>query len=144
MKAKDYLVEMFGEPIGMLTGEPAVGVRDERTTCASCGMMPMDLEADGCGCGYQEEPAEMCQGCGIPVDQCGCEMSNVCPACGMMSLEPGAGCNCVMSEAKKKKKNNNSLWANIHAKRKRGEKPAKPGDPDRPDPKAWKKLTKSR
>ena len=29
------------------------------------------------------------------------------------------------------------LWANIHAKRKRGEKPAKPGDEDFPDKKAW-------
>ena len=34
------------------------------------------------------------------------------------------------------------LWANIHAKRKRGEKPAKPGDKDYPDKKTWKKLTK--
>tara|TARA_B100000287_G_scaffold427504_1_gene477248 strand:- start:741 stop:1205 length:465 start_codon:yes stop_codon:yes gene_type:complete len=34
------------------------------------------------------------------------------------------------------------LWANIHAKRKRGEKPAKPGDKDYPDSKTWKKLTK--
>ena len=29
------------------------------------------------------------------------------------------------------------LWANIHAKRKRGEKPAKPGDEDYPDKKNW-------
>jgi len=29
------------------------------------------------------------------------------------------------------------LWANIHAKRKRGEKPAKPGDEDYPDKKSW-------
>jgi polyhydroxyalkanoate synthesis regulator phasin len=29
------------------------------------------------------------------------------------------------------------LWANMHAKRKRGEKPAKPGDEDYPDKKAW-------
>ena len=33
------------------------------------------------------------------------------------------------------------LWANIHAKRKRGEKPAKPGDEDYPDAKSWKKTT---
>lgn len=30
------------------------------------------------------------------------------------------------------------LWANIHAKRARGESPAKPGDKDYPDEKAWK------
>ena len=35
------------------------------------------------------------------------------------------------------------LWANIHAKRKRGEKPAKPGDKDYPDSKSWKKTVKS-
>lgn len=33
------------------------------------------------------------------------------------------------------------LWANIHAKRKRGESPAKPGDEDYPDAKNWKKVT---
>jgi dephospho-CoA kinase len=34
------------------------------------------------------------------------------------------------------------LWANIHAKRKRGEKAAKPGDEDYPDKKQWNKLSK--
>jgi len=34
------------------------------------------------------------------------------------------------------------LWDNIHAKRKRGEKPAKPGDPNYPDKENWEKLTK--
>ena len=33
------------------------------------------------------------------------------------------------------------LWANIHAKRQRGEAPAKPGDKDYPDAKNWKKVT---
>lgn len=33
------------------------------------------------------------------------------------------------------------LWANIHAKRKRGEPPAKPGQEDYPDAKNWKKVT---
>ncbi len=32
------------------------------------------------------------------------------------------------------------LWDNIHAKRKRGEKPAKPGTKDYPDAKSWKKA----
>lgn len=34
------------------------------------------------------------------------------------------------------------LWANIHAKRKRGEPAAKPGQEDYPDAKNWKKVTK--
>jgi hypothetical protein len=34
------------------------------------------------------------------------------------------------------------LWANIHAKRERGETPAKPGQEDYPDKKQWDKLTK--
>lgn len=36
------------------------------------------------------------------------------------------------------------LWANIRAKRERGEKPAKPGDKDYPDPKQWKKVAGER
>ena len=42
----------------------------------------------------------------------------------------------IIIEKKKK-----GLWANIHAKRKRGEKPAKPGDDAYPDKKQWDKLT---
>jgi hypothetical protein len=38
-------------------------------------------------------------------------------------------------------KKGGGLWANIHAKRKRGEAPAKPGDPDYPDAKQWKRNT---
>jgi len=34
------------------------------------------------------------------------------------------------------------LWANIRAKKRRGEKPAKPGDKDFPDKEQWNKLTK--
>ena len=34
------------------------------------------------------------------------------------------------------------LWANIRAKRKRGEPAAKPGDKDYPDKEQWKELTK--
>jgi hypothetical protein len=33
------------------------------------------------------------------------------------------------------------LWANIHAKRERGEAPAKPGDKDYPDSKQWRKVS---
>jgi hypothetical protein len=32
------------------------------------------------------------------------------------------------------------LWDNIHAKRERGEAPAKRGDKGYPDPKQWKKV----
>ena len=36
-----------------------------------------------------------------------------------------------------------SLWKNVHAKRARGEAPAKPGDEDYPDEKAWKAAQES-
>ena len=39
----------------------------------------------------------------------------------------------VLLEDKKK-----GLWANVHAKKKRGEAPAKKGDKDYPDEKSWK------
>lgn len=42
-----------------------------------------------------------------------------------------------LNEGKKKKK---GLWDNIRAKRARGEKPAKKGDKDFPEAKAWKKA----
>ncbi len=42
----------------------------------------------------------------------------------------------------KKSSSSKGLWANIHAKRKRGGKPAKPGDKAYPDAKSWKKTTK--
>ena len=41
------------------------------------------------------------------------------------------------------KKGGPGLWANVHAKRKRGESPAKKGDKDYPDSKQWNKLTKA-
>jgi hypothetical protein len=43
----------------------------------------------------------------------------------------------IIIEKKKK-----GLWANIHAKRERGESPSKPGEEDYPDKKQWNKLTK--
>jgi hypothetical protein len=36
------------------------------------------------------------------------------------------------------------LWDNIHAKRERGEPPAKPGDKDYPDQKQWRKVSGQR
>jgi hypothetical protein len=49
-------------------------------------------------------------------------------------FQPGS--NDVLDEESK------GLWANIQAKRKRGEAPAKPSDEDYPDKKQWNKLTK--
>lgn len=45
-------------------------------------------------------------------------------------------------EEEKKAGSKPGLWDRIHAKRKRGEKPAKPGDEDYPDAKSWKATTK--
>lgn len=49
-------------------------------------------------------------------------------------------CSFDMSEVKEAAKRR-GLWANIHAKRERGEAPAKPGDEEYPDKKNWKKVT---
>jgi hypothetical protein len=46
-------------------------------------------------------------------------------------------------ESKELDEESKGLWANIHAKRKRGESPAKPGDKDYPDKKSWDKASKS-
>ena len=45
-----------------------------------------------------------------------------------------------LEEAKKKKKK--GLWANINAKKERGEEPAKPGDEGYPSKKSWDAATK--
>ena len=50
--------------------------------------------------------------------------------------EKGAKGSC-----KKINEKSEGLWANIHAKKERGEAPAKPGDEDYPDKKVWDKLT---
>ena len=100
MKTRDYLTEMFGDPIGSYAGMAPVGVADVREMaepCSECGMMPMTSESD-CGCGGG---TEMCEMCGMPVDQCSCQQASACPACGMMPLELGAPCECAMTEAKK-------------------------------------------
>jgi hypothetical protein len=72
-------------------------------------------------------------GCGQKVAECTCPASCSCRqkdgSCYGLKLEKAAG--------------KPGLWANIHAKRKRGEKPAKPGDKDYPDSKSWTKTVKS-
>lgn len=45
--------------------------------------------------------------------------------------------------ASEKQAGKRGLWDNIHAKRKRGEKPAKPGEKDYPDSKSWSKTVKA-
>jgi hypothetical protein len=64
------------------------------------------------------------------LDDCGCSSEDKCDKCGKEE------CTC------KKASDKPGLWANIRAKRKRGESPAKPGDEDYPDSKNWNKLTK--
>lgn len=80
---------------------------------------------------------------------CTCNQNNgretKCEECGEVN------CNCkqasVVEQLGKllaiKQAEERGLWANIHAKRKRGEKPAKPGDEDYPDQKSWNKTVKS-
>jgi hypothetical protein len=43
----------------------------------------------------------------------------------------------------RKSKKKRGLWDNIHAKRKRGEKPARPGSKSYPDPRAWIKTKRA-
>ena len=64
------------------------------------------------------------------LEECGCSSEDKCDKCGKEE------CTC------KKASDKPGLWANIRAKRKRGESSAKPGDKDYPDSKNWNKLTK--
>lgn len=76
--------------------------------------------------------AQKCScGCGQKVTDCTCPAACSC-------RQKGGSCYGLKKEAGKP-----GLWANIHAKRKRGEKPAKPGDKDYPEVKAWKQTVKS-
>jgi hypothetical protein len=99
----DILVERFGDPIGKYAGDAPAGVRSiEEATCPECGM-------EDCECDHANEAA-------------------ACTECGYMKVEGNCGCTHEMNEAKKRKKKKRGLWANIHAKRERGEAPAKPGE----------------
>ena len=51
--------------------------------------------------------------------------------------------NCVKEEEEELEEGKKGLYANIHAKRKRGESPAKPGDDDYPAKDAFKKAAKT-
>ena len=69
-------------------------------------------------------------------------------SCGDCSYCGGKGCSKCQKEDKKMKKEETitekkGLYANIHAKRKRGEAPAKPGSEDYPAKDAFKKAAKT-
>ena len=130
---EEILKERFGDHIGSYAGNAPVGVRSvDEEVCPTCGM-------EDCECDHINE-AESCSQCGMmPIEGegCACESlseAEVCEECGMMPLE-GEGCGCThLDEGKKKrKKKKRGLWANIHAKRERGESPAKPGEEGYPE-----------
>lgn len=83
-------------------------------------------------------------GCSCEKRQC-TQRETKCKECGKVN------CNCKQASFVEwlgkitaiKEAAERGLWANIHAKRKRGEAPAKPGDKDYPDKKSWNKTVKS-
>lgn len=99
------ILEAFGDPIGSYAGDAPVGVLNAGSCCQSCGMMPTDAEGGSCGCAATEGAG--CSECGMAEGDCMCQQSqqsDTCPNCGMMSMEPGMPCECMMSEGKKKAK----------------------------------------
>jgi hypothetical protein len=95
----ELIQERFGDPIGSYAGDAPAGVRSiEEAKCSKCGMKD-------CECDHANE-------------------SETCKQCGYMEVEEACGCTHEMSEAKKKR----GLWANIHARRKAGKRPKRPGD----------------
>jgi hypothetical protein len=61
-----------------------------------------------------------------------------CECCDKSPCECPENCSCGCSKRAAAKP---GLWANIHAKKERGEAPAKPGSKDYPTAKNWKKVT---
>jgi hypothetical protein len=130
----ELIQERFGDPIGSYARNAPVGVRsvEKEDVCPTCGM-------EDCECDHMNE-AESCSECGMmPLEGEGCGCSHVdeaeaCNQCGMMPLE-GEGCGCThLDEGKKKrKKKKRGLWANIHARRKAGKRPHKPGEKGYPE-----------
>ena len=80
---------------------------------------------------------------------------NDCLGCGYLTEQPDRWCSvqCEIEHGRNKDrktmkksmtymdKGKRGLWDNVHAKKKRGEKAAKPGDKGYPDKKNWDKLT---
>lgn len=97
----ELLQERFGDPIGSESyiGDVSTSVySDEPVICPACGM-------ENCKCQHIMDEGEICN------------------KCSMMKVEGSCGCMDEMAEAKKKK----GLWDNIHARRKAGKKPKRPG-----------------
>lgn len=99
LSIRQILQERFGDPIGSYAGDAPAGVRSiEEEHCPQCGM-------EDCECDHTNE-------------------ADSCNQCGYMEVEGSCGCTHEMSEAKKKR----GLWANIHARRKAGKRPKRPGE----------------
>lgn len=95
----EILQERFGDPIGSYAGDAPAGVRSvNEEKCPECGM-------EDCECDHTNEV-------------------EACSECGYMEVEGSCGCTHEMNEAKKKR----GLWANIHARRKAGKRPKRPGE----------------
>ena len=88
------------------------------------GIIWLAKMAAACSCGHGRETK--CEECGEV--NCNCKQASVIEWLGRMT---------PIKQAAER-----GLWANIHAKRKRGEKPAKPGDKDYPDQKSWNATVK--
>lgn len=123
---------------GNLNGNAAFGAKNSPDSLKTSSVLKWSAADTPCSCG-----------CGDTVATCKCSKDCSC-------RKPGGSCY----KAEKKAAQPNSfmggvtgwtkrsakkpgLWANIHAKRKRGEKPAKPADKDYPDSKSWNKTVKS-
>ena len=105
---------------GNLNGNAAFGAKNSPDSSKTAAILKWAAADTPCSCG-----------CGDTVKTCKCGPDCSC-------RKPGGSCY----KGEKKAGSKPGLWANIHAKRKRGEKPAKPGDKDYPDAKSWKKTTK--
>lgn len=100
-----FLLETFGEPIGMYAGDAPEGVRSakQEMVCPDCGTMPID---GSCGCDHSggEDEGEVCAGCGMMVvdGQCGCDtgQADICPKCGMMPINGVCGCAAKLTHKK--------------------------------------------
>lgn len=107
---------------GNLNGNAAFGAKNSPDSSKMATVLKWAAADTPCSCG-----------CGDTVATCKCSKDCSC-------RKPGGSCYKAEKKAGKAKP---GLWANIHAKRKRGEKPAKPGDKDYPDSKSWNKTVKS-
>jgi hypothetical protein len=95
----EIIQERFGDPIESYAGDAPAGVRSiDESICPECGMKD-------CECEHTNE-------------------AEACTQCGYMKIEGSCGCT-HLDEVKKKKR---GLWANIHARRKAGKRPKRPGE----------------